>query len=130
MERIADRAEPRLKAIEGRPVLAHGDFKPTNVLVDESGLTGVVDWEFAHAGTRLADVAQMLRHPESLPPGFAAAFADALGLDADAVLLARTLDLANLVDLRYKALSESRALHGIERRVYGVCDEFEARFGG
>jgi aminoglycoside phosphotransferase (APT) family kinase protein len=30
-----------------RPVLCHGDFRTGNYLVDDEGLTGVLDWEFA-----------------------------------------------------------------------------------
>ena len=30
------------------PVVVHGDFRIGNVVVDESGLVGVLDWEFAH----------------------------------------------------------------------------------
>ena len=30
------------------PVVVHGDFRIGNLVVDESGLVGVLDWEFAH----------------------------------------------------------------------------------
>lgn len=32
------------------PVLCHGDYRVGNVVVDETGLVGVLDWEFAHRG--------------------------------------------------------------------------------
>lgn len=32
------------------PVLCHGDYRVGNVVVDEQGLVGVLDWEFAHRG--------------------------------------------------------------------------------
>ncbi len=35
---------------ETAPVLCHGDFRVGNVVVDEGGLVGVLDWEFAHRG--------------------------------------------------------------------------------
>ena len=38
------------------PRLVHGDFRLGNVLVDESGLTGVIDWELAHLGDPVADL--------------------------------------------------------------------------
>jgi aminoglycoside phosphotransferase (APT) family kinase protein len=38
-------------------VVCHGDFRVGNFLVDERGLTGVIDWEFAHLGDPLEDVA-------------------------------------------------------------------------
>ncbi|MFM9853067.1 MAG: phosphotransferase family protein [Sphingomonadaceae bacterium] len=39
------------------PVLVHGDFRMGNVLVDEGGLSGVLDWELAHIGDAHEDLA-------------------------------------------------------------------------
>jgi aminoglycoside phosphotransferase (APT) family kinase protein len=41
----------------GSPVLVHGDYRTGNYLVTPSGLTAVLDWEFAHWGAREEDVA-------------------------------------------------------------------------
>lgn len=128
-ERTVDDAECRLQTIAGPPVLVHGDFKPSNLLVDESGLTAVLDWEFAHAGTWLSDVGQILRHPETLPPGFADAFLKALDAPADAALLARTLDLVNLVHFLHDRRDRPILRRDVERRIAEVCDHYEARFG-
>ncbi|HSF48920.1 MAG TPA: phosphotransferase family protein [Burkholderiales bacterium] len=38
-------------------VLVHGDFRIGNLLVDECGLTAVLDWEFAHWGDPAEDLA-------------------------------------------------------------------------
>jgi aminoglycoside phosphotransferase (APT) family kinase protein len=47
----------------------HGDFNPKNLLVDpESGVvTGLVDWEFAHAGSPYADLGNLLRFERDDP---------------------------------------------------------------
>lgn len=37
--------------------VGHGDFRIGNVLVDETGLVAVLDWEFAHVADRLEDLA-------------------------------------------------------------------------
>lgn len=37
--------------------LLHGDFRIGNIIVDEGGLAAVIDWEFAHAGDPLEDIA-------------------------------------------------------------------------
>lgn len=40
----------------GGPVVVHGDFRLGNVLVDEGGLTAVIDWELAHLGDPVEDL--------------------------------------------------------------------------
>lgn len=47
---------------ENRPpprplVLAHGDYRIGNVVVDEEGIVGVLDWEFAHLDDPVRDLA-------------------------------------------------------------------------
>jgi aminoglycoside phosphotransferase (APT) family kinase protein len=39
--------------------LVHGDFRNGNILVDEEGLRGVLDWEMAHVGNPLLDLGWM-----------------------------------------------------------------------
>jgi aminoglycoside phosphotransferase (APT) family kinase protein len=39
------------------PVVVHGDFRIGNLVVDESGLIGVLDWEFAHLDDPARDLA-------------------------------------------------------------------------
>ena len=41
--------------VTGRTVV-HGDFRMGNLLVDEAGLRGVLDWELAHAGDPAEDL--------------------------------------------------------------------------
>jgi aminoglycoside phosphotransferase (APT) family kinase protein len=41
---------------EDSEVLVHGDFRLGNLLVDERGLTAVLDWEFAHWGDPAEDL--------------------------------------------------------------------------
>lgn len=38
------------------PVLVHGDFRNGNLVVDEHGLAGVLDWELAHRGDPMEDL--------------------------------------------------------------------------
>ena len=40
-----------------RPCIVHGDYRTGNLLYDRSGITGVLDWEMAHPGDPLEDVA-------------------------------------------------------------------------
>ncbi|HET7525710.1 MAG TPA: phosphotransferase family protein [Burkholderiaceae bacterium] len=39
-----------------QPVLVHGDFRNGNLMVDEHGLAGVLDWELAHLGDPMEDL--------------------------------------------------------------------------
>lgn len=39
-----------------RRAVVHGDFRIGNVMFDESGLTGVLDWELAHIGDPMEDL--------------------------------------------------------------------------
>jgi len=38
------------------PVLVHGDFRNGNLVVDERGLAGILDWELAHRGDPMEDL--------------------------------------------------------------------------
>lgn len=40
-----------------RPVLVHGDFKANNLLCDREEVTAVIDWEMAHIGDPVEDLA-------------------------------------------------------------------------
>jgi aminoglycoside phosphotransferase (APT) family kinase protein len=100
---VADRAQD-LVDLTDRACLVHSDFNPKNVLVDPSTgeVTGLLDWEFAHAGGPFSDLGNLLRFDRRT------AFADAvlstysdLVVDAPADLLdrARAADLFALVEL-------------------------------
>jgi aminoglycoside phosphotransferase (APT) family kinase protein len=39
-----------------QPVLVHGDFRNGNLVIDETGLVGVLDWELAHLGDPMEDL--------------------------------------------------------------------------
>jgi aminoglycoside phosphotransferase (APT) family kinase protein len=87
-----------------RSCLVHSDFNPKNLLVDpESGeLTGVLDWEFAHAGSPFIDLGNLLRFERrpDLVEAVVSTYAE-LVVDAPEDLLdrARAADLFALVDL-------------------------------
>jgi aminoglycoside phosphotransferase (APT) family kinase protein len=45
------------RPVPGPAVVAHGDFRLGNLLVDAGGLRAVLDWELAHIGDRHEDLA-------------------------------------------------------------------------
>lgn len=46
-----------LPAPPSQPAIVHGDFRNGNVLVSEAGLAAVLDWELAHRGDPMEDLA-------------------------------------------------------------------------
>ncbi|HEX6876178.1 MAG TPA: phosphotransferase [Nocardioidaceae bacterium] len=100
---VAERAQDLIDRAS-RVCLVHSDLNPKNVLVDPAtgGVTGLVDWEFAHAGGPFTDLGNLLRFDRR------PAFADAVVatyqervVDAPEDLLerARAADLFALVEL-------------------------------
>ncbi|MBA2558459.1 MAG: aminoglycoside phosphotransferase family protein [Propionibacteriales bacterium] len=88
----------------GRTVLAHSDFNPKNILVDPvtCEVTGLVDWEFAHAGSVYTDVGNFTRfeRDERLVGPLVEAFVDqAPGCLVDPIRLGRAMDLWALLEL-------------------------------
>ncbi len=88
----------------GRFCLVHSDVNPKNLLVDPDTLevTGLLDWEFAHAGHPYTDLGNLLRFDRQ--PAFVEAVLDAYvarhgGAPGEALALARAADLWALVDL-------------------------------
>ena len=88
----------------GRRVLVHSDFNAKNLLVDPDSLevTGLLDWEYAHAGHPFTDLGNLLRfeRDEVFTDAVLAAYTGRRGGSAgDALALARAADLWALVDL-------------------------------
>jgi len=95
--RVAADAQVLLDRLD-RTCLVHSDFNPKNLLVDpDTGeVTGLVDWEFAHAGMPVTDLGNLLRFERD--PDFADTV---LGVYTDQVpdATAETLDQARSADL-------------------------------
>ena len=51
--------QERLALAGSRYALCHGDFRNGNIIVDEAGLAGALDWEGAHLGNPSADLGWM-----------------------------------------------------------------------
>jgi aminoglycoside phosphotransferase (APT) family kinase protein len=103
LREVATDAQALLDTI-GRFCLVHSDVNPKNLLVDPDTLdvTGLLDWEFAHAGHPYTDLGNLLRFDRQ--PAFVEAVLGAYtarhgGTPAHALDLARAADLWALVDL-------------------------------
>lgn len=67
LREVAAAAQDLLDTEESRFCLVHSDLNPKNVLVDPDTLevSGLVDWEFCHAGSPYADLGNLLRFDRS-----------------------------------------------------------------
>jgi aminoglycoside phosphotransferase (APT) family kinase protein len=100
---VATDAQTLLDTV-GRFCLVHSDVNPKNLLVDPDTLevTGLLDWEFAHAGHPYTDLGNLLRFDRQ--PAFVDAVLEAYvarhgGTPEGALEMARCADLWALVDL-------------------------------
>jgi aminoglycoside phosphotransferase (APT) family kinase protein len=106
--KVVDEAEDVLADGVDRFCLVHSDFNPKNLLVDPESvrITGLIDWEFAHAGSPYADLGNLLRFSED--PVLATAVLDplrgmGLGERERLVDLGRAADLWALLNLAERA---------------------------
>ncbi|QBR90905.1 phosphotransferase family protein [Nocardioides euryhalodurans] len=119
LDRVAVDAQALLDTVTRR-CLVHSDVNPKNLLLDPDTLevTGLLDWEFAHAGHPAHDLGNLLRFDRE--PVFVeavlTAYVDRLGGEPDATLeLARAADLFALVELASRRRDNPVAHHAFER---------------
>ena len=105
--RVADLAEELLATVD-RVCLVHSDLNPKNLLVDPASLaiTGLVDWEYAHAGHPFTDLGNVLRFDRQ--PDYVeavlATYGRVRGVEpSEALSLARAADLFALIELAGRA---------------------------
>ena len=68
---------PFLDDLPSQASLIHSDFNPPNLMTENGRISGVLDWEFAHAGNPLTDIANMLRPRDYQSPEFNKGFIEA-----------------------------------------------------
>jgi aminoglycoside phosphotransferase (APT) family kinase protein len=103
---VADQGQEVLDRVH-RVCLVHGDFNPKNLLVDpETGtVTGLLDWEFAHAGLPVTDLGNLLRFDlgpdlaDAAVAAYSAGVPDAPDDPGELLDRARAADLWALVEL-------------------------------
>jgi aminoglycoside phosphotransferase (APT) family kinase protein len=125
---IADHGQDLLDTVERR-CLVHSDLNPKNLLIDPESLdvTGLLDWEYAHAGHPFTDLGNLLRFDRK--PAYVeaalAAYEARRGVSPDVALaLGRAADLWALVDLAARRGSNPVAdlAHDLLRAVAAARD--------
>jgi aminoglycoside phosphotransferase (APT) family kinase protein len=129
MESVLDRAEDLAATGVDRACLVHSDFNPKNLLVDPESaeITGLIDWEFAHAGSPYTDLGNLLRFCED--PVLGAAVLRVVrekGPDLGDRLVerGRAADLWALIDLASRSASNpvAAAAHTLISRIADTGD--------
>ena len=128
MYSVLDRAEDLADSGVDRFCLVHSDFNPKNLLVDPSTaeITGLIDWEFAHAGSPYADLGNLLRFCDDPVLGGAVLSVVRAGIDLGDQLQdrARVADLWALIELagRPAANPVAAAAHTLITRIADTGD--------
>lgn len=96
------RESPRLDGVLRESFLAHGDFKPENLVVggnlEAPRILVVLDWEYAHSGTQLGDFANLMRDEALVMEPFVSSLVDAY-LGTGGELPPQWRALSRLVDI-------------------------------
>ncbi|MEU4601492.1 phosphotransferase [Kribbella sp. NPDC023972] len=101
-------AEDLLAEGVDRVCLVHSDFNPKNLLIDPATarITGLIDWEFAHAGSPYTDLGNLFRFcadPVLAGGVLSVVRGSGLGLGEPLVDLGRAADLWALLELAARA---------------------------
>jgi aminoglycoside phosphotransferase (APT) family kinase protein len=121
---VLDAAEDLAADGPSRVCLVHSDFNPKNLLVDPetAQLTGLIDWEFAHAGSPYSDLGNLLRF--CTDPVLGGAVLDVVrrkapGLGDRLEERARAADLWAVIDLAARAAANpvATAAHMLLTRI-------------
>ncbi|WBQ02373.1 phosphotransferase family protein [Kribbella sp. CA-293567] len=128
IEAVIDETEELAETGADRICLVHSDFNPKNLLVDPetARITGLIDWEFAHAGSPYADLGNLLRFCADPVLGKAVldVVRDGFDLGDRLVERARAADLWALIDLaaRPAANPVTAAANALVKRIGDTGD--------
>jgi aminoglycoside phosphotransferase (APT) family kinase protein len=97
--------------------LVHSDFKPVNLLWNETAGLTVLDWEFAHSGDGIMDFGILLRHFLDFPlsiPHLEKGYKDNGGnLSSDWIQRARVTDFINVIQLLNDSFERPRLFQSL-----------------
>lgn len=122
----------KLSGLEDKPVLVHSDFNGLNLLITEDGgVSAVLDWEYAFAGSRLTDIANLLRYEVKASPferQFIRAYEQHTGttLPREWRLRSKLEDLIALCDmLNHSTEATPNRTHDLKRLILGTLSDSE-----
>lgn len=134
---LLNRYEEELHALAPTQCLVHSDFNLKNILVqqkqDRWKITGLLDWEFAHAGSPLVDIGNFYRFEAILPPELFQGFAKGYGLHSlkhwrEQSLILDLAALCNFLDAPEELpLTQETAIYLIRQTLHRLSGESTAK---
>ncbi len=94
-----------LEEMTSKFVFSHGDFRPSNIMVKDGTLVGILDWEFALSAPAYFDIGQFIRYEEQMIGNSQSSFINAynkssgINLTKEWKKIAKLMDLANILSL-------------------------------
>jgi aminoglycoside phosphotransferase (APT) family kinase protein len=118
-----------LEQWSGPPVLIHGDFGPTNLIVGTDDTVNVIDWEFGCSARPAIDFGNLLRPPletsEPFKSGLQRGYEAAGGyLPAEWTRLALLSDVFAWLEFASRPLVHDVVLSDARQRIRRAIDEF------
>ena len=125
IEQIIKVESGRLEELESDRRLVHGDFNPTNILIDDGAVSGVLDWEYCHSGTPYMDIGNLLRHTPAEYHGQIKAGLEAGGMavPSDWIERAQLVDLTSHLEFLTSSRSDCFKQQCADR-VHGFIERF------
>jgi len=122
---IMRREAARFAELDGDSRLVHGDFNPTNILILDGAVSGVLDWEFSHSGTPYMDIGNLLRNTDARYHGAIESGLEegGMGLPSDWKERAELVDLSSQLEF----LTSSRS-DAFKRQCVARIDAFIRKF--
>ena len=120
--------------LKGARSLVHSDFKGFNILVRQVQghwkVAGVLDWEFAFAGSPLVDIGNMLRYSHLHPPAFEKAFLNGYReqggrLPAEWKRVAKLIDLLSLCEFLNAPTPRDGLVQEVTGLITGTLEQWE-----
>lgn len=117
--------------VDGNICLTHSDFKPVNLLYNQSKIF-TLDWEFAHAGIGILDFAILLRHHNQFPfdlDSLTSGYNDSGGiLPPDWLRSAFITDFVNIVSMLEDPSERPKLFKQLKNAVQATVDHWTLPF--
>jgi aminoglycoside phosphotransferase (APT) family kinase protein len=134
---LVEREAWRLADIWSQSQLVHADYKPWNLLVQQTGagwrVSAVLDWEFSLAGPPLCDFGIFLRYSAGSPAEYTSGFVDGYraaggSVPDDVRNLARLIDLVSLWTFLERAEADRVIVGDVRPVLEETVQAFSGRF--